>query len=102
MPVFVIIIVIALAMYIFYKVKTFRTKAPAQKRWIQTKANIALGTFVGVFGLNILFTQRGTVDIVVGTIFLLLGAANVLLGMKAYKLYLPYAAKEAEEERLKA
>lgn len=97
MPALVIIIIIALAMYVFYKIKTFRTKAPAQKRWIQTKANIALGVFVGVFGLNLLVIQQATVDVVVGTIFLLLGAANIFLGMKAYKMYLPAAIKEAEE-----
>ncbi|WP_240374617.1 YtpI family protein [Bacillus piscicola] len=98
----VIVLVIALAMYVFYKIKTFRTKAPAMKKWVQTKANISLGTFLAACGANLIFTTRGTTDSIVGTVFLLLGLANIILGWRAYKVYLPYAAKEAEQQRINA
>ncbi|SFE68176.1 YtpI family protein [Alteribacillus iranensis] len=97
-----IFIVFSLVMYLFYKIKTFRTKAPVMKRWVQTKANMSLGVFLTAFGANLLITSRGSVDIIVGTVFSLLGLANIILGFRAYKLYLPYAAKEAEEQRVNA
>ncbi|MFB5663593.1 YtpI family protein [Alteribacillus sp. HJP-4] len=101
MQIFTIIVVIAAAMYVFYKIKAFRTKAPVEKKWVQTKANISLGLFLTGFGANLLFTNTMTIDIVIGTIFAVLGIANILLGLRAYKLYHPYASKEAEEQRLK-
>ncbi|MFB4163014.1 YtpI family protein [Alteribacillus sp. JSM 102045] len=99
---FIIILVVGLAMYAFYKIKSIRTKAPAEKRWIQTKANISLGAFMAGFGGNLLYTSRGTVDTVIGSVFLVLGTANIILGYRAYKIYLPYAIKEAEEQRINA
>ncbi|RSL32953.1 hypothetical protein D7Z54_13090 [Salibacterium salarium] len=99
-PIFTIILIIALAMYVFYKIKAVRSKAPAAKKWIQTKANISVGLFMAAFGSILLFTGRETIDIVIGSIFLLLGAANIILGYRSYRIYLPYAAKEAEDQRM--
>ncbi|MDQ0298575.1 hypothetical protein J2S78_000983 [Salibacterium salarium] len=98
--IFTIILVIALAMYVFYKIKTFRSKAPAAKKWIQTKANISIGLFMAAFGAILLGTNRDTIDIIIGSVFLVLGAANIVLGYRAYRIYLPYAIKEAEEQRV--
>ncbi|SDH32691.1 YtpI-like protein [Alteribacillus persepolensis] len=100
MPIFIIILVIGLALYVFYKIKSVRTKAPIEKKWIQTKANMSLGAFLAAFGANLLYTSRGTVDNIVGIVFLIVGFANIFLGYRAYKLYLPYAAEEAEEQHL--
>ncbi|MFC5712770.1 YtpI family protein [Thalassorhabdus alkalitolerans] len=98
----VVIIVLAVAMYIFYKAKVIRTKAPAEKRWQQMKATMALGTFVTAFGLNLALTPRSTLELIIGLVFILLGGANVLLGYKGYKHYLPFVEQEAEEARMKA
>lgn len=96
---FIILIVVSVVFYLFQKVKAFRATSPGLKRWTQTKANISLGTALASVGLLLLFTNRGLVDIIIGSIFTLLGAANILLGMRAYKLYKPYAAEEVEKER---
>ncbi|MCF6408761.1 YtpI family protein [Pseudalkalibacillus salsuginis] len=94
MPVFIIIIVLSISLYIFYKVKEFRVKAPYEKRWTKSKSNIALGIFIGVFGLNRLFINESTYDLVIGSVFLILGLINVYMGYKAYKYFLPLAVEE--------
>lgn len=97
MPVLAIFIIIALAFYVFYKVKFFRTQRPVEKKWLSSKSSIALGVFVGVFGLNQLFINQTTTSYIVGAIFILVGAFNVWGGLKAYKHYLPLAIEEAEK-----
>ncbi|PSL44086.1 YtpI-like protein [Salsuginibacillus halophilus] len=95
--IFIVGVVVGLVMYIFYKVKAFRTKLPAQKRWLQTKANIALGAFIASFGINLFFGIRGWVDVAVGTIFVLLGLFNIIYGTRAYKHYYPYVVDEMQQ-----
>ena len=97
MPVLVILIIFSLAFYIFYKTKYFRTQLPAEKRWISSKSSIALGSFIGLFGLNQLFLYQTTVTYIIAGLFIILGAINILGGVKAYKYFLPLAAKEVQE-----
>ncbi|WP_077214231.1 YtpI family protein [Bacillus dakarensis] len=97
MPILVIIFVLSFAFYIFYKAKYFRTKLPAEKKWVSAKSNIALGLFVGFFGLNQIFLNLSTVGIIVGIVFILLGVFNVWGGIKSYKFFLPLAIEEAEQ-----
>ncbi|WLD92361.1 YtpI family protein [Alkalihalobacillus sp. AL-G] len=97
MPALVIIIIVSLSFYIFYKIKEWRLNAPYEKRWTKSKANIALGVFITSFGLNRLFIFESTYDLVIGGLFLVLGVFNLILGYKAYKHYLPYAIEENEK-----
>jgi hypothetical protein len=60
---------------------------------------MALGAFVAFFGLNQLFLYDTTTALIVGIIFILVGGLSIWGGIKAYKFYLPHAAKEAEEAR---
>ncbi|RFU70749.1 hypothetical protein D0469_05365 [Peribacillus saganii] len=99
MPILVIFIVIAFAFYLFYKIKYVRTNRPMEKKWISAKSSIALGLFVTLFGLNQLFLNQTTVAYIVGAVFMILGAVNILGGYKSYKFHLPHAIKEAEELR---
>lgn len=96
MPILVILIVISLSFYLFYKVKFVRSKRPVERRWISSKSAVALGLFVALFGLNQFFLYGGTVTYVVGSIFILLGGYNIIAGVKAYKYYFPLAVQEAE------
>lgn len=96
MPILVILFVIAFSFYIFYKAKYFRTKRPAEKRWIASKASISLGLFVALFGLNQFFLNQTAVAYIVGAVFIILGLFNVWGGIKSYKFYLPHAIEEAE------
>ncbi len=97
MPVLVILIVISLAFYLVYKVKYVRSKRPAERKWISAKSSIALGLFVALFGVNQLFLNGNTVTYIVAGIFILIGGFSIYAGLKAYKYYLPLAAKEAQE-----
>lgn len=99
MPIFAIIIVISLALYIFYKAKFFRTRMPMEKRWISAKSGMALGTFVLFFGINQFFLQPGTTSIIVGIIFILLGGASIWAGFQNYRRFLPLAIEEAEKAK---
>ncbi|WP_349408134.1 YtpI family protein [Pseudalkalibacillus sp. SCS-8] len=99
MPAFIIIIVIALSLYIFYKIKEFRVKAPNEKRWTKAKANIALGAFIGTYGLNRLFINESKYDLIIGGIFLVLGILNIVMGYKAYKYFLPLAIEESKQTK---
>ncbi|MDM5228876.1 YtpI family protein [Cytobacillus sp. NJ13] len=99
MPIFVILIIVSFSFYIFYKVKFFRSKQPAERQWISAKSRIALGSFVAIFGLNQLFLYNTTTALIVGIVFILIGGLSIWGGIKAYKFYMPHAAKEAEEAR---
>ncbi|WP_408007184.1 YtpI family protein [Pseudalkalibacillus sp. A8] len=99
MPVFIIFIVLSISLYIFYKIKEFRVKAPYEKRWTKSKANIALGVFIGMFGLNRLVINESTYDLVIGGVFLILGLINVFMGYKAYKYFLPLAVEENQQSK---
>jgi len=96
MPALVIVIVISLAFYVFYKIKYVRCRKPAEKKWLSAKSGIALGVFVSVFGINQLFLTQSTVTYIVCRLFLLISAINIWSGIKAYQFYLPHAIKEAE------
>jgi hypothetical protein len=97
MPILVILIIFAIAFYIYFKVKHFRTKLPAEKRWISSKSSIALGSFVALFGLNQLFLYQTTVTYIVAAVFIILGVVNMIAGIKAYKYFLPLARKEVQD-----
>ncbi|WP_017726592.1 YtpI family protein [Halalkalibacterium ligniniphilum] len=86
---FTIFVVISAVLFIFFKVRVWRTPESLLKQIHQTKANMALGVFLIAFGLNLLITPRSTIDIVVGSVFSLLGAANAFFGFRAYQHYAP-------------
>ncbi|MCA1032335.1 YtpI family protein [Bacillus timonensis] len=97
MPIFVILIVVSLSFYAFYKMKYFRSNRPIEKRWISSKSSIALGLFILFFAFNQFVLHHTTVSIVVGIIFMLVGGGSIWAGYKAYKYYLPLAIQEAED-----
>lgn len=99
MPILVMLIVISLAFYLFYKTKYFRTKMSAEKKWISAKGSIALGSFIALFGINQLFLFQTTVTYIVAAVFIILGIINVLGGIKAYKYFLPLAIQELQETK---
>jgi len=90
MPILVLLIVLSFVFYIFYKIKYVRSKRPAERSWLSAKSSIALGLFVALFGINQLFLFQTAVTYIVGSL-------SVWGGIKAYKFYLPQAAKEAQE-----
>ncbi|SFB17410.1 MULTISPECIES: YtpI family protein [unclassified Bacillus (in: firmicutes)] len=97
MPTLVIFIVLSFAFYVFYKMKYVRSNRPAERKWLSGKSSIALGLFVGLFGVNQLFLYSTTTTYVISSIFILIGVLSIWAGYKAYKTYLPLAIKEFEQ-----
>lgn len=96
MPALYILIIIALSMYVFYRIKAWRTQSPMLKHWISSKAQISLGAFLILFGINRLFLTLSTLIFIISVIFILLGAIYLVYSIKAYKFYLPRAIEEAK------
>lgn len=83
-----ILIVMALFVYLFYRIKSWRTKKPLLKQWVATKAQIALGLFILLFGVNRLFLPLSTFIIIVCAVFIILGSVYTAYAIKAYRFYL--------------
>ena len=97
MSVFVILIVILFAFYLFYKTKYIRSNRPVEKKWLAAKSSITLGLFVCLFGINhLIFISQSTITYIVAAIFTIYGGVITWVGYKKYKHYLPFAIKEAE------
>ncbi|WP_394233207.1 YtpI family protein [Niallia oryzisoli] len=99
MPILVMLIIISLAFYIFYKTKYFRTRMSAEKKWISAKGSISLGSFIALFGINQLFLFQTVVTYLVAAVFVFMGAINIWGGIKAYKYFLPLAVQELQETK---
>jgi Ca2+/Na+ antiporter len=96
MSVFVVLIVLLFALYLFYKTKYFRSNRPVEKKWLSAKSTIALGLFVFLFGINSIFISQTTLTWIVAALFMCIGGLNVWSGFKQYKHYLPFAIEESE------
>jgi len=68
-----------------------------ERKWISAKSSIALGSFVFFFAINQFFIHRSTVSLIVGIVFLFVGAGSIWGGYRAHRYYFPLAVKEAEE-----
>jgi predicted Abi (CAAX) family protease len=97
MPILVLFIVLSITFYVFYKVKQVRSNRPMEKKWLSSKASIALGLFVLLFGVNQLFLYHTTSTYFIAAIFIILGGFSIWGGYKSYQHNLPYARREAEE-----
>ncbi|MCL6570158.1 MAG: YtpI family protein [Bacillus sp. (in: Bacteria)] len=96
MLVFVVLIVILFAFYLFYKTKYFRSNRLVEKKWLSAKSNIALGLLVFLFGVNSLFLSQEVLTYIVAAVFIIYGAIFSWVGFKKYKHYLPFAIEEAK------
>lgn len=96
MSVLVVLIVVLFAFYLFYKTKYIRSNRPVEKKWLSAKSSIALGLFVFIFGINILFISQLMMTYIVAALFIIYGGFFTWIGFKKYKHYLPFAIQEAE------
>ncbi|KAA0549126.1 hypothetical protein FZW96_04220 [Bacillus sp. BGMRC 2118] len=98
MPIFIIIIILSLAFYVYTKIKYVRVKEAMHRKWISAKSSISLGVFVVAFSLNQMIMQTTTVSLIIGIILLVVGGGSVWAGIKSYKYYLPRVIEEAENK----
>jgi len=99
MPILVTLIVLSLGVYLFYKIKSVRTRMPMEKKWISGKSSVALGAFVALFGINQLFLFHTTITYIIAAVFIFVGLYSIWGGYKMYKFYLPHAIEEAANQK---
>lgn len=93
--------IISFSMYLFYKLKSMRLKnRPNERRWVGTKASIALGMLLIFFGANELYLHHNTTVIIMSIIFFLVGGFYVYQNVRLYRVLLPYAAEESKQHRI--
>lgn len=99
MPVFGFLAVFAIGLFIFYRAKTlFRSLPPYEYAWTRAKAQIALAAFLIFFATNQLLNLTTKVALVVNIIFMVLGIASAIQGIKKYRYYTPLAIDEAQNK----
>ncbi|PMC36347.1 hypothetical protein CJ195_16235 [Bacillus sp. UMB0899] len=88
MNILAILILVSLCFYLYFKMKTHRSKSSVQQKRSSVKAKVSLGLFVGFYGLNQLFLKLSTIGIIVGLIFCIVGTVSSILTIRQYKLFL--------------
>ncbi|MBM7660554.1 heme A synthase [Bacillus mesophilus] len=96
MPILIILIIISLSFYAYFRMKNFRVKEVMHKKWLSAKASIALGAFMVFFALNQMIVEPSTIAIIIGIIFLVVGGGSIWAGVRAYRYYLPRVIEEAQ------
>jgi hypothetical protein len=96
MPILIILIIISLSFYAYFKMKYFRVKEVMHKKWVSAKSSIALGAFIVFFALNQMIVEPSKIAIIIGIVFLVVGGGSIWAGVKAYRYYLPRVIEEAQ------
>ncbi|PGT79592.1 YtpI family protein [Bacillus sp. AFS040349] len=97
MNVIVILILSSLFFYLYLKVKFLKSNLPIEKKLISVKSRIALGLFLGLYGLNQLILNLSIISLIVGVIFGLVGFASTILAIREYKWYIPTTENEKDQ-----
>lgn len=97
MPILVFLIVFSIVFYLYYKVKYVRSRMPMERKLLNGKSSMALGLFVGLFGVNLLFIHQTLATYIVAPLFIIIGFLSAWVGFKTYRHHIPYALQEAEE-----
>ncbi|KAF6601876.1 YtpI family protein [Bacillus velezensis] len=98
MLVFVFLIGLSACFYVYYKVKGIQTKRALEKECFSAKSSMALGALVLLYGVNQMILFHSVLTLIIGGVFILIGAGSAWAGYKAYKHYEPIHAKEAERD----
>lgn len=85
--IFVMIFVVSIVLYIYYKVAILKTKDGLTQRYFNSKARMCLGSFILFFGMNQYLTYGTKLSLFIGIIFILLGGLQLISGYKEAKHY---------------
>lgn len=87
MIIFTIVMVISIALYVYYKVAIVKSKDILVQKYYNGKSRVCLGTFILFFGVNQYFFYNSTISLIIGLIFIALGAMQGYRGYKETKHY---------------
>lgn len=82
MVIFPIIIILSITLYIYFKVTILRTTDTLEIYIANSKARIALGSFVFFFGINQYIFYETQVSLFIGILFLVIGGMQMNIGRK--------------------
>jgi len=98
MPTLIIFIIFSLIMLLFYWLKGWVTEAPYRKKWMFSKARIALGCFILFFGANRLIVSSKAIILGICILFIVYGLFIIYHGYKHYRYYTAKMIEEASLE----
>ncbi|MFC4388229.1 YtpI family protein [Gracilibacillus marinus] len=87
MPIFPIIIIASIIMYVYFKVMIIRSNDPLIQEITNAKARMSLGIFMIAFGVNQYVYYQTQIALFVTIAFLLIGFIQLIAGWKRYKHY---------------
>ncbi|MCD5323847.1 MULTISPECIES: YtpI family protein [Pontibacillus] len=83
-----IIIVLSLAMYLFYKVQILRLgEDPLKQVYTNSKARMALGLFMLSISINVYLVYQTRLALYITILFIALGGAQLVYGYKTTRFY---------------
>jgi uncharacterized membrane protein YjjP (DUF1212 family) len=94
MLIFIFLIIVSAAFYLYYKTKQIRTRLPVRKNWYASRASMALGSFITFFGINQLFIFQTAVTYIIAGIFIILGVMLMFHNFKASRHYQEFLDEE--------
>lgn len=80
--------IIAITLYIFYKVKAVRIKqSVTEKTWVNAKGSICLGAAILIFGINNFFLNPTTLMMIISVIFIIIGGYYLYQSIMIYRYF---------------
>jgi uncharacterized membrane protein HdeD (DUF308 family) len=79
--------IIAFGFTIYYSVKFRREQRPNHKGLLQAKQNICMGFLLVLLAIYPLFVTSGSIGVVIGALFLLMGLFNLFAGIRNRSTY---------------
>ncbi|MCP8617110.1 YtpI family protein [Salirhabdus salicampi] len=98
MFIFVLIVVLSIVMYIFFKVKILTLKDQLMMHYTNAKARIALGMFIFFFAMNQYLFYQTKLSLYIGIVFLFLGAIQIHYGYKLFSFYRNEIVQQMKQE----
>ncbi|PAV30387.1 hypothetical protein CIL05_07910 [Virgibacillus profundi] len=87
MVIFPIIIVLSIALYVYYKVAILKSNEELTQLYFNARSRICLGSFILFFGINQYVFYQTTISLFIGIVFVILGGLQLNRGFKEVKHY---------------
>ena len=93
----VISIIGFLMIFLYFKMRQYRSTYEAVKHSYASKASMAVGLFMISFAINSYVQLQTTIAAVILLLFLAMGGANIFLGYKNFKALQPHVEREMNQ-----
>jgi len=83
----IIIFSLAFFMFIFYKIRIPKEPEPLKQEIMNSKARIALGLFIGGYGVNQYMFYMTKLSLYIGIVFVIVGIVQIVAGFRRFRHY---------------